>query len=161
MQKKRIALVLMLGIVLTAGLACNLVFETEFEFVGNSMEPTIMEGQVCTVSTQDYVTGNPKRGEVVLFVIDDTSFMLRVIGLPGETIIIEDGAVYVDGMIVNEPYLQEGTLTESDTKEFNILEDFYFLMGDNRMQSYDSRDVGSIPRDAIESKVLYCEDKQG
>jgi len=159
MQKQRIALVLLLGIVLTAGLACSLVFETEFKNVGNSMEPTIMEGQVCTVSTQDYVTGNPKRGEVVLFVIDDNSFMLRVIGLPGETITFEDGVVYIDGMIVNEPYLPEGALTESDTKEFNILEDFYFLMGDNRMQASDSRDIGSIPRDAIESKVLYCEDE--
>ena len=159
MQKKRTALVVLLVIVLTVGLACNLVFETEFEYVGNSMEPTIMEGQVCTVSTQDYVSGNPKRGEVVLFVVDDNSFILRVIGLPGETIIIEGGAVYVDGMIVNEPYLKEGAVTESDTKEFNILEDFYFLMGDNRMQSFDSRDIGSIPRDTIESKVLYCEDK--
>ena len=159
MQKKRIALVLMLGIVLTAGLACNLVFETEFEFVGNSMKPTIMEGQVCTVSTQDYVNGNPKRGEVVLFTIDDNSFIRRVIGLPGEIIVIENGAVSVDGTILNEPYLPKGNITESDTKEFEVLEDFYFVMGDNRMQSYDSRDVGSIPRDTIESKVLYCEDK--
>jgi len=87
------------------------------------------------------------------------AFILRVIGLPGETIIIEDGAVHVDGTIINEPYLPEGTTTESDTKEFIVLEDFYFLMGDNRMQSYDSRNFGSIPLDTIESRVLYCEAK--
>ena len=159
MQKKRITLVLLLGIVLTAGLACTALFDTEFENVGNSMEPTIMEGQICTVSGRDYVLTNPKRGEVVLFVIDDNSFILRVIGLPGETIVIENGAVSVYGTILNEPYLAEGAITESDTKEFEVLEDFYFLMGDNRMQSYDSRDIGSIPRDTIEAKVLHCEDK--
>jgi signal peptidase I len=159
MKKIRIALILLLGIVLTAGLACSLIFEAEVKIGGSEMEPTIMEGQVCTVSKQDYVNGNPKRGEIVLFTIDDNSFIRRVIGLPGETIIIEDGVVYLDGTILNEPFLPEGTLTESDTKEFEVLEDFYFVMGDNRMQSYDSRDVGSIPRDTIESKVIYCEDK--
>ena len=159
MKKTIIAMVLMLGIVLTAGLACSLVFETEVKMGGIEMEPTIMEGQICTVSDRDYVLTDPKRGEVVVFKIDDNSFIRRVIGLPGETIIIEDGAVYVDGTILNESYLPMGNITESDTKEFKVLEDFYFLMGDNRMQSYDSRNVGSIPLDTIESKVLYCEDK--
>jgi len=159
MKKARIGMVLLLGIFLTAGLACSVLLETEVEHAGIDMEPTIMEGQVCTVSGRDYVLTDPKRGEVVLFTIDDNSFILRVIGLPGETIIIEDGAVYVDGTILNESYLPEGTITESDTKEFKVLEDFYFLMGDNRMQSYDSRDVGSIPLDTIEAKVLHCEDK--
>lgn len=159
MEKTRIAMVLLLGIVLTSGLACSVLFDTEVENASNNMEPTIMEGQVCTVSERDYVLTNPKRGEVVLFKIDGKTFILRVIGLPSETIVIEDGAVYIDGTILNEPYLPKGTITESDTKEFEVLEDFYFLMGDNRVQSYDSRDVGSISRDVIEAKVLHCEDK--
>ena len=159
MKKTRIALALMLGIVLTAGLACSVLYETEVKMVGKYMEPTIMEGQVCVFSSRDYVLSNPERREVVIFTIDDNSLILRVIGLPGETIIIEDGAVYVDGTTLNESYLPMGNITESDTKEFKVLEDFYFLMGDNRMQSYDSRDFGSIPLDTIESKALHCEDK--
>ena len=157
MIKTRIGMVLLSGIVLIAGLACNVLLDREVEYAGIDMEPTIMKGQVCTVSERNYVLSDPKRGEVVLFTIDDNSFMLRVIGLPGETIIIEDGAVSVDGTILNEPYLPEGTTTESDTKEFEVLEDFYFLMGDNRMQSYDSRKAGSIPLDTIEAQVLRCE----
>jgi signal peptidase I len=159
MKNARISIVLLLGIVLTAGLACSILFEREVDYLGIDMEPTIQEGQVCTVSSRDYALENPKRGDVVLFKSDDNSHILRVIGLPGETIVIEDGAVYIDGTILNEPYLPEGTITESDTEEFEVLEDFYFLMGDNRMQSRDSRDVGSIPLDTIESKVLHCEDK--
>jgi signal peptidase I len=159
MIKTRIAMVLLLGIVLIAGLACNILFERDVKYGRIDMEPTIMEGQICTVIERDYVLSNPERGDVVLFTIDDNSFIQRVVGLPGETIIIEDGAIYVDGTILDEPYLLEGTITESDTKEFEVLEDFYFLMGDNRMQSYDSRDVGSIPLDTIEAKVLRCEFK--
>jgi signal peptidase I len=123
------------------------------------MEPTIMNGQVCTVDKGVYLTSDPKRGDVVLFVINADSFMNRVIGLPGETITIEDGAVYIDGTILDEPYLPDGTITESDTKEFKVPNNYYFVMGDNRTQSFDSRTGGSIPIDIIEAKVLHCEFK--
>ena len=123
------------------------------------MEPTIMDGQSCTINEGSYLASDPKRGDIVLFVINSESFLSRVIGLPSETIIIEDGAVYIDGTILDEPYLPVGTITESDTKEFKVPDNYYFVMGDNRTQSYDSRTGGSILLDIIEAKVLHCEFK--
>jgi len=159
MKKARIGIVLLLGIGLTWGLACSLFFETEVEIAGINMEPTIMDGQVCTVDESAYITSDPKRGDVVLFIINANSFLSRVIGLPGETITIKDGAVYIDGTILDEPYLPDDTITESDTKEFKVPDNYYFVMGDNRTQSNDSRTGGSIPLDIIEAKVLHCEFK--
>jgi len=159
MKKARISIVLLLGIGLILGLACSFFLETEIEFAGINMEPTIMDGQVCTIEETAYIASDPKRGDVVLFIINTESFLSRVIGLPGETITIEDGAVYIDGTIFNEPYLPDGTITESDTKEFKVPDNFYFLMGDNRTQSNDSRTGGSIPLDIIEAKALHCEFK--
>lgn len=159
MKKAEISLGLLLCIGLIWGLACSSFLETEVEFAGINMEPTIMDGQICTIDENAYIVSDPKRGEVVLFVINADSFINRVVGLPGETITIEDGAVYIDGAILNEPYLPDGAITESDTKEFKVPNNYYFVMGDNRMQSFDSRTGGSIPLDIIEAKVLHCEFK--
>ena len=157
MKIASIALVLLLGILLVSGLACSYFMRTEVQIGGINMEPTIMDGQVCTVDKSAYIFGAPERGDVVAFGGNDNSFISRVIGLPGETISIEDGAVYVEGTILDEPYLPEGTLTESATKEFNVLENSYFLMGDNRANSSDSRIQGFVPLDMITGKVLHCE----
>jgi signal peptidase I len=159
MKKARIGIVLLLSIGLILGLACSSFLETEIEFAGINMEPTIMDGQVCTIEETAYIASYPKRGDIVLFTINANSFINRIIGLPGETITIEDGAVYVDGTILDEPYLPDGTITESDTKEFKVPDNYYFVMGDNRTQSYDSRTGGSILLDIIEAKVLHCEFK--
>ena len=159
MKKARIGIVLLLCIGLIGGLACNYLLETEIEFAGIYMEPTIMDGQVCTIKETAYMVSDPKRRDVVLFTINDDSFLSRVIGLPGETITIEDGVVYIDGTILDEPYLPDGTITESDTKEFKVPDNYYFVMGDNRTQSYDSRTGGSIPQGIIEAQVLHCEFK--
>ncbi len=159
MKKARISIVLLLGIGLILGLACSFFLETEIEFAGINMEPTIMDGQVCTIEENAYLVLDPKRWEVVLFIVNSESFLSRVIGLPGETITIEDGVVYIDGTILDEPYLPDGTITDSDTKEFKVPDDYYFVMGDNRTQSYDSRNGGSISIDIIEAKVLHCEFK--
>lgn len=159
MKKARISIVLLLGTGLIWGLACSFFIETEVEFVGINMEPTIMDGQVCTVEENAYIILDPKRGDVVLFILNADAFLSRVIGLPDETITIEDGVVYIDGTILDEPYLPVGTITESDTKEFKVPNNYYFVMGDNRTQSFDSRTGGSIPIDIIEAKVLHCEFK--
>lgn len=89
--------------------------------------------------------------------IGKTSFIKRVIGLPGDHVEIKDGKVYINEKELDEPYLKEGVITEASQGAFtNIVvpEGTVFIMGDNRGNSTDSRHFGCIPLEKIESKVL-------
>ena len=89
--------------------------------------------------------------------INKTSYIKRVIGLPGDHIEIKDNKVYVNGEEYEEPYLAEGVITQSLAGAFTdiiVPENTVFVMGDNRGQSTDSRRFGCIPLEKIESKVL-------
>ena len=87
-----------------------------------------------------------------------TSYIKRVIGLPGEHVKIEDGKVYINDEVLDEPYLQEGLKTTSLDGVFTdivIPENCVFAMGDNRSKSTDCRRFGCIPREKIEGKVTH------
>ena len=89
--------------------------------------------------------------------IGKTSYIKRIIGLPGEKVKIENGKVYINGEELEEPYLQEGVETESTGgvfTEITVPEGYVFAMGDNRSKSSDCRRFGCIPIEKIESKVL-------
>lgn len=88
--------------------------------------------------------------------VNKTSYIKRVIGLPGEHVKIENGKVYINGNELQEPYLQEGVITDDLNGAFTdiiVPENTVFVMGDNRGQSTDSRRFGCIPLEKIESKV--------
>lgn len=90
--------------------------------------------------------------------IGKVSYIKRVIGLPGETIKIKNGKVYINDILLEEDYLSENVKTTIKIGEFNnitIPENYVFVMGDNREDSSDSRAFGCIPLDKIESKVLF------
>lgn len=90
--------------------------------------------------------------------INKTSYIKRVIGLPGDHLKIENGKVYINGNELQEPYLQEGVITDELNGAFTdivVPENTVFVMGDNRGQSTDSRRFGCIPLEKIESKVLF------
>lgn len=89
--------------------------------------------------------------------IGKTSYIKRVIGLPGEKVTIKDGKVYINDELLNEPYLQEGVYTTGSEMIYTdvvVPEGTVFVMGDNRKRSVDSRKLGCIPIEKIESKVL-------
>lgn len=86
--------------------------------------------------------------------IGKTSYIKRVIGLPGEQVQIENGNVYIDGQLLEEDYLQEGVRTDHSLfTDFTVPEGYLFVMGDNRSGSEDSRRFGCIPISKVESKV--------
>lgn len=88
--------------------------------------------------------------------INKTSYIKRVIALPGEHVKIEDGKVYINGNELQESYLQENVTTEAQNQflvDFIVPNDYVFAMGDNRLQSSDCRVFGCIPIKKIESKV--------
>lgn len=109
-----------------------------------SMENTIMPGDRLIGNRLAYLKGEPKRGDVVIFRYPDREedlYVKRVIGLPGETVDIRDGAVYIDGAAqpMEEPYLKEEWTVATGDYHFEIPEDSYLMLGDNRNDSWDAR----------------------
>jgi signal peptidase I len=122
-----------------------------------SMIPTIQINDHMIVNRMPYYYKNPQRGEIVVFEEGDIPLVKRVIGLPGEQINIIEGKVYIDEVLLEEAYLPVGTQTEpffySDVKfPLMIPEGEYFVMGDNRGNSQDSRYFGTIKRDSISAQ---------
>lgn len=106
-----------------------------------SMENTIMPGDRIFASRLHYHFTEPKRGDIIIFKNPDNeseNYVKRVIGLPGETVEIKNGEVYIDNVKFEETYLKEEMITE-DKGSYQVPEDSYFVMGDNRNNSADSR----------------------
>lgn len=124
---------------------------------GASMEPAISDGERVAVDPNAFNDSGPRRGDIIVATRGDFKWIRRVIGLPGERITIEKGAVYVNGNRLEEPYLAPGTQTESATKEFLVPAGSYFVLGDNRAHSSDSRNWLSnafLSKEQIAAKVL-------
>ncbi|MBQ8200438.1 MAG: signal peptidase I [Clostridia bacterium] len=140
---------------------------------GDSMYPTLHHGEIMYVSKTAYgssffgipftnigtyfnVGGNPERFDVVVCRFPDrgnTNFVKRVVGLPGDTVQITGGHLYVNGVKYEEKFLHERMISEFGP--VTVPEGYYFCMGDNRNNSNDSRSyrVGPIPRDMIVGRV--------
>jgi len=125
--------------------------------LGTSMSPTIENFDILRVDPQAYAVQGPQRGDVVILKHTEDQPMRnakRVIGLPGETVTISGGFVYINGDRLDEPYLPTGTRTVSSRAEYVVPWGRYFVLGDNREVSFDSRQVGFIPLEWISGKAL-------
>lgn len=124
---------------------------------GNSMLPNYHDGEFLLTDKISYRLREPERGEVVIFRApgrEEVDFIKRIIGLPGERLKIENGRVVVDGQLLAEPYLPEDSVTISGSyfgegEEIILPEKTYFVFGDNRSHSSDSREWGPVPVENI------------
>ena len=130
--------------------------------VGDSMSPVLRNGDVVLVNRIVYNATTPKRGDVIVFKPkgneNDHYYIKRIVGLPGETIEIIENRVYIDGERLEEDY---ETTNIDDVgvvdEKLKLAGDEYFVLGDNREQSEDSRDadVGNVKREYIYGKALF------
>lgn len=133
-----------------------------FRVDGSSMEPTLHDGQRLIVDKLSYRFGAPKVGDVVVFRYPtDLSrmFIKRIIGIPGDEILIEDGIVYRNGRPLVENYIN-GPTHGAFTRDYGpviVPEDSYFVLGDNRLNSDDSRypDVGFVDRELLVGRAVF------
>ena len=122
---------------------------------GSSMENTLSHGDNLIVDKITYRFSDPKRYDIIVFPFryqEDVYYIKRIIGLPGETVQIRDGEIYIDGEILYESYGREVMKSAGLAAEpVTLGEDEYFVLGDNRNDSTDSRDpsVGVIHKDEI------------
>lgn len=119
-----------------------------FRIEGQSMEPNLHDGEYVLIDKVSYTLRTPERGDIVVFVRPgERDYIKRVIGLPGDTVEIRGGRVLVNGVALDEPYLQQPT--NSSYAARMVEPGHYFVMGDNRNNSSDSRSFGPISFNSI------------
>ena len=133
-----------------------------------SMEDTLRENDYMIMYRLAYKNHDPQRGDIIIFQSDlvnedsgkDNLLIKRVIGLPGDDIMIKDDQLYINGEAYKEDYLKDGYTPAFEIplngETYTVPEDNYFCMGDNRAGSVDSRrkEVGDVPRESIKGKVV-------
>ncbi len=137
-------------------------FGQQVSTVGDSMKPVLSNGDVVLVNRVVYNATTPKRGDIIVFKPkgnDNAHFYIkRVIGLPGESVEIKDNNIYIDGEVLEDDYTDVET-TEAGylTKAMTLDEDEYFVLGDDRANSEDSRhaNVGNVKRKYIYGKAWF------
>ncbi|RLC63748.1 MAG: signal peptidase I [Chloroflexi bacterium] len=145
-----------LGLILLAVaifLLLQVVFP-RFEVVGSSMEPNLHDGQRLLVNKAVYFFREPEAGEVIVFQPPNnrrTDYIKRIIALPGDTVEVKAGVVYVNGSPLDEPYIKDQPSYTLGPQK--IPEDSYFVLGDNRNNSNDSHNGWTVPRQNIVGKA--------
>ena len=148
---------------ITVGLVRYFIFKP-FYVEGQSMEPTYLGSEYLIIDEISYRFREPERGDIVVFRYPRNPqefFIKRVVGLPGEKVQIKDGAVYLyngenpDGFRLSENYLSPELKTYALNEEMTILGDKqYYVLGDNRNASKDSRSFGAVDKKLITGRVL-------
>lgn len=132
------------------------------EVTGNSMYPYLHDKEQIIAEKLSIKFDPIKRGEVVIFWHPEARqdlLVKRIVGLPGETIKIQNGFVYINGQKLAEPYLSSTVVTEEGTfllegQDYKVSQDYYIVIGDNRSESTDSRYWGPVAKDTIIGRAL-------
>ena len=127
----------------------------------DSMQPNIYENDYLILAKKAYMFSEPERGDVIVFKsdVEDAKhhkklLIKRIVGLPGETIEIVNAQTYIDGELFVEDYIKDQTDWQG-VDRITLSEDEYFVMGDNRRVSLDSRGLGPVNEDRIKGKVVF------
>lgn len=150
-----------IAIVCAAAFLIVLAFGERVSSAGDSMSPTLANGDVVLVNRVIYNIKDPARGDIIIYRDNDNVHysIKRVVGLPGETVQITDGTIYIDGEAVTEDiYVSEISYAGVAKDPVELGEDEYFVLGDNADASNDSRTpgVGNVSRSEIYGKAWFA-----
>lgn len=131
--------------------------------IGASMDTTFHDGEYVLTDKISYRFHIPTKGDVIVFKAPrnpDFDYIKRIIAIPGDTVSIKDGYVYVNEQQLNENYIKSETIILpgqylKEGQELRLGEDEYFVLGDNRSHSSDSRQWGTVPRKDIIGKAFF------
>jgi len=140
-------------------------FMSPFNIQGDSMEPIFSSGDTIMFEGLSYMIEEPMRGDIAVFYGTDEAdkiFVKRIIGLPGEEVLIRERVVYIDGEELEEPYIGQISAGDLNMREYDgityqVPEGKYFMLGDNRRNSFDSRTWNDpfVPRENIIGKYYF------
>lgn len=122
---------------------------------GQSMAPTLRQGDYVLVRACEQIGRAPRRGDIVVVALGEGRHVKRIVGLPDERVVFTEGALLIDGQRLTEPYLRglPPYLGLTDT-DISLAPDEYFVMGDNRLRSTDSRHGGPVARSSIVGRAI-------
>lgn len=155
-----IKIVVLAGI--TVGIVRYFVFKP-FTVQGQSMESTFFEREYLIIDELSYRFREPERGDVIVLRAPTQPgdfYLKRIVGLPGERLSITNNSIVIyndahpQGVVIEEQYLDPGTET-TDVRSVTLADDEFYVLGDNRDESYDSRRFGPIDRDAIVGRAWF------
>lgn len=162
---------LVIGLALGAAMLVRLYVLQQFYISGPSMEMTLMENDRVLVNKMSYRLHDIRRGDIVVFdrvtingqQVEHTDLIKRVIGIENDTVEIQKCKVLVNGSVINEPYVDEDIQNLispedqcriPDMKKVTVPDHQVFVMGDNRPQSFDSRNFGSVPVNLVVGRAF-------
>ena len=147
--------VAVLIVVAAAAVLVSTIFMPVIQVSGDSMSPTLNDGDILVTLNTDHIA----YGDLCCVSWQNKMLLKRVIGLPGDTVSIkEDGSVYVNDKLLDEPYVIEKSVGDCEISfPYEVPDNHIFILGDNRIRSVDSRnkDIGSITKEQIIGKVLF------
>jgi len=138
------------------------------EVKGSSMLPNFVDGEYLLTDKLSYQFGQPQRGDVIVFkapptepcAADECEYIKRIVGIPGDKVMVENGQVYLNGVILNQSFLASGTVSEpgsfnTEGVEKTVPDGQYLCFGDNRSHSRDGREFGTIDKKLIVGKAFF------
>ena len=161
--KDNLTWVLQIGAVIFMAYVCVSWFGVRSNVVGQAMADTLNNGDQVLINRFVYMVSSPKSGDVIVFLPNGNErshyYVRQVIGVPGDVVQIKDGAVYINGALYDEK-IEVASMEESGIAEEEITlgDNEYFVLGDNRNNSEDSRyaNIGNIKEEYIIGQAWYC-----